>query len=324
MELLLIIDCMRSDCISRDITPNLIEIGKRGTLKEVYTVNNNTEPCLAAIFSGVHPLDSGLVGLGQKDTGKILERITPRELKSWRLISPAIVFRSFTKFTQGRYIEDFTWDRQSEKTVFHYMGVHDYKDDGRWRNFYEGFEPLPKEKTLVDMSKAFGFGRPWRKALGETNNAGYLKAKYKGALHLVDEWVGKVADSFDTIILTADHGELWGENGVVFRHQTLHDRMVKVPLVSNARIEADDQTEILYPKKEKEYIVNIENTWEAGIRIDKRGEYLIHYWNKIFDLPDWEGNPSLKPLLLGEKERFPNRKPALLEGQEISIGGRPR
>jgi len=157
--------------------------------------------------------------------------------------------------------------------------------------------------------------------LGETNNAGYLKAKYKGALNLVDEWVGKVADNFDSIIVTADHGELWGENGVVFRHQTLHDKMVKVPLISNARIEADDQTEILYPKKEKEYIVVSENTWQTGARIDKGREYLIHYWNKIFDLPDWDGNLSLKPLLLREKERFPNRKPALLEGQKISIGG---
>jgi len=321
MELLLIVDCMRSDCISRDITPNLVEIGRKGTLGEVYTVNNNTEPCLAAIFSGVHPLDSGLLGLGQKDTGRILEKTMPKGFKSWRLISPAVVFRRFTKFTQGRYIEDFARDKRDEKIIFHCMQSHDYKDDGRWRNFYEGFEPLPKERTLVDMSKAFGFGRPWRKALGETNNAGYLKAKYKGALNLVDEWVGKVADSFDTIIVTADHGELWGENGVVFRHQTLHDRMVKVPLISNVRIEADDQTEILYPKKEKEYIVSTELTWQSGIRIDKGGRCLIHYWNKIFDLPNWEGNPSLKPLLLREKERFPNRKPALLEGQKISIGG---
>jgi len=319
MELLLIVDCMRSDCISRDTTPNLIEIGKRGTLKEIYTVNNNTEPCLAAIFSGVHPLDSGLIGLGQKDTGKILERTMPKDLKNWRVISPAIAFRSFTKFTQGKYIGDFVRDKQSEKVIFHCMQVHDYRDDGRWKSFYEGFEPLPEERTLLDMSKVFGFGRPWEGALGKTNDAGYLKAKYKGALNLVDEWVGNIADKFSTIIVTADHGELWGESGVVFRHQTLHDRMIKVPLVSNARIEADDQTEILYPKKEKKYIVISENTWQTGARIDKGGEYLIHYWNKIFDLPNWEGDLSLKPLLLREKERFPNRKPVLLEGQSISV-----
>ena len=314
----MIIDSLRIDCISEEITPNLIELSKEGTLKTIYAVNNNTEPCLVAIFTGVHPLDSGLVGLGQRDAYRILSRIlTP---KDWVVYSSAILFEPFFKFKRCRYLKQINLDKLKRfkgLVIVHTMECHDYYcDDERWLDFYRGYEPIPEERTLVDLSKAFGWGKPWE-SIVKTNDAGELKARYLGALNKIDEWVDRIREIFDVIIVTADHGELWGENGVVFRHQTLHDLIVKVPLISNIEIDADDQTEILYPKKPKEYIVSTENTWQSGIRVDVDGKSLTHYWNKIYNLPNWVGDMDLKPFVLQEKKRFPKRLPTLIEGQDL-------
>ena len=122
----------------------------------------------------------------------------------------------------------------------------------------------------------------------------------------------------------------FGEKGIVFRHQDLYDFMVKVPFAINREIEPPklfDHTDILKiilgkELKERRYSYQVENTWQRSFRVTNReGNYLIYHdpANRVYDHPTWEGDGRLQPILEKELEKAPDRPPALIEGQDLSI-----
>jgi len=66
-----------------------------------------------------------------------------------------------------------------------------------------------------------------------------LKALYRGELHYVDHNVGRVLDALTEqgardetmIVLTADHGEAFGEHGRWGHHPYMYDELLRVPLI---------------------------------------------------------------------------------------------
>jgi len=325
--LLLIVDSLRYDAVSEEITPNMAQMYKYPCIAS----NNNTEPSLTTILTGKPPLEHGFLGNGQKDGKDILREHLPQ--RDWKLFSPAIVFRPYFDFIQGKHLEEVDFDLGKKPTIIHTMDVHDYNcPDAIAKRFYKGFESIPDEREWMhyDLSKAMGWGHPWEGCL-RTSDAGWLKAKYKGATHLVDKWVGELLKSHKgKIFITADHGEGWGERGIVFRHQGLWDELVYVPLMTNFQLpelKLYYHTDLLNliegkPVPYREWTYSVESTWQSGIRVTTAdSRYLIHTWNKVYKYPDYMGDMSLKPAVDNLLERFPDRRPALLEGQKISIGG---
>ena len=157
-----------------------------------------------------------------------------------------------------------------------------------------------------------------------------MKAYYKAAAYNVDKWVGELLERDETIIVTADHGEGFGEKGIVFRHQDLYDFMVRVPFAINREIEPPkifDHTDIRKiileePLGERRYSYQVENTWQRSFRVtDREKNYLIYHDSeyRVYDHPTWEGDKDLKPILAEELKKVPDRPPALIEGQDLSI-----
>lgn len=79
-----------------------------------------------------------------------------------------------------------------------------------------------------------------------------MRALYKDSIRQLDDWVGKLLDLVqgarlleDTlVVITSDHGENLGENGMLGHSFSLDDRLLRVPLVSAGpvRLTATDAT----------------------------------------------------------------------------------
>jgi len=327
---LIIVDCLRWDVASDpEIMPNL---NKKMNVYPIYTVANTTEPSLASILIGDYPHRHGFMGLGQKDSKEILRRKLPEEVKNWHMFSPAICFKPFTRFQKGKYYPEVELRSADETQIIHLMDMHDYKHRGEWRKFYDGYEELVDETEHMryNLPKEKGWGRPWETHAGDIDDAGKLKAYYKAAAYNVDKWIGKLLERDETIIVTADHGEGFGEKGIVFRHQDLYDFMVRVPFACNKDIalptlpDHTDICRIIEGKelRERRYSFQVENTWQRSFRVtDREGNYLIYHdpANRVYDHPTWEGDGRLQPILEKELEEAPDRPPALIEGQDLSI-----
>jgi len=328
---LIIVDCLRWDVASDpEIMPNL---NKKMNVYPIYTVANTTEPSLASILIGDYSHRHGFMGLGQKDSKEILRRKLPEEVKNWHMFSPAICFKPFTRFHKGKYYPEVELRSPDETQIIHLMDVHDYKHRGEWRKFYKGHEELVDETEHMryNLPKEKGWGRPWRTHAGNIDDAGKLKAYYKAAAHNVDKFISSLLDNDELVMVTADHGEGFGEKGIVFRHQDLYDFMVKVPFAINKEInlpKLPDHTDIHKimegeQLEERAYTFQVENTWQFSFRVtDIEGYHLIHRdpEYRVYDHPIWEGDKNLEPILAKELEKVPDRPPSLIEGQDLSIG----
>ena len=106
--------------------------------------------------------------------------------------------------------------------------------------------------------------------------------------------------------------------------------MVRVPFACNKDIalptlpDHTDICRIIEGKelRERRYSFQVENTWQRSFRVtDREGNYLIYHdpANRVYDHPTWEGDGRLQPILEKELEEAPDRPPALIEGQDLSI-----
>jgi arylsulfatase A-like enzyme len=67
-----------------------------------------------------------------------------------------------------------------------------------------------------------------------------MRKLYAGAIRLMDDWLGRLVESLERagvidetiIVVTSDHGENFGEGGLMGHQFSLDDRLIRVPLVA--------------------------------------------------------------------------------------------
>jgi arylsulfatase len=102
--------------------------------------------------------------------------------------------------------------------------------------------PDEKELPLQRGNSAPG-GIPAYQVLPNLRRVSEYRSRYAGEIFYADRWIGeiiaaaKTAGARDTIVLlTADHGESFGENGHYFKHtHTTTPEVARVPLIIRAR-----------------------------------------------------------------------------------------
>lgn len=123
------------------------------------------------------------------------------------------------------------WD-----THLPYVPLSEIPKEIQDRSYSNGDVPLA---TATEDIK----GSSWRENLlslsGDAETIGDMKRKYDAGVKRVDDNIGRIVkylrenEQYENtmIILTADHGESLGENGVFFDHHTLYDPCVHIPLI---------------------------------------------------------------------------------------------
>lgn len=116
----------------------------------------------------------------------------------------------------------------------HYMDVH-YPFQPPERFLRElGIEPLPKRR----VAELNGMMQENPEDLSEQDVEDLIEL-YDGEMRFTDHYIGKVVDELrerdvldeTIVVITADHGEAFGEHGRFGHHPYLYDELLRVPLI---------------------------------------------------------------------------------------------
>jgi arylsulfatase A-like enzyme len=139
-----------------------------------------------------------------------------------------LLFERVAEQTTGRAI---AWLKQPRQARFflwvHYQDPHGPYDPPEELLGEIPYQPLPGEPSLPLLDKHFGRGGiPAYQAIGEMRLPSEYRRRYAGEVLYADRWLGELLREVragegggDTIVLlTADHGESFGEEGFYFVH----------------------------------------------------------------------------------------------------------
>ena len=277
---LVVIDTLRQDRVGvygypRPLTPTLDRLAREGAFADGLAPSSWTRPSVATLFSGLHPLrhqvaiktdrfpDSvstlperlrvaGFSTLGISTNGHVaaawgFDRGFDELLATWRLglgrDTPAAAVNGAVADRLGRLRPPFF-------LYVHYLDPHQpYAPPAGWDG-----APLPANlRALSPLSEGPELPRGGPFTAARLREAADL---YDGEVRAVDAALGDLLlrlaerglDRDTLTVVLSDHGEEFGEHGGVGHGRTLHDEVVRVPLVFRAPGVVPEQGKIgLFP-----------------------------------------------------------------------------
>jgi arylsulfatase A-like enzyme len=117
---------------------------------------------------------------------------------------------------------------------------------------YEPPEPFEDFFGTIPAERWFDFEYRWREGTWTAAQRDQWLAMYDGAIRYMDEQVGAILDSLEArgvldntiVVVTSDHGEMWGERGLFGHANTVYDPVLHVPLIIQAPGKAPAGTRI--------------------------------------------------------------------------------
>ncbi len=110
---------------------------------------------------------------------------------------------------------------------------------------YNDLRPLERLKAAQEARLYLSLDAIWRTCLGVNEvpeeALDRMRHLYARSVRLMDDWLARVLEALedkgvldDTLVLvTSDHGENFGENGLLAHAFSVDDRLIRVPLVAN-------------------------------------------------------------------------------------------
>jgi arylsulfatase A-like enzyme len=109
---------------------------------------------------------------------------------------------------------------------------------------YNDLGPVGRLRAGIEARRHLTLGSIWRACVGEFDIPDHalerMRHLYAGSIRYMDDWLGRLLERLDAIdlldetvvILTSDHGENFGEGGLIAHALSLDDRLIHVPLVA--------------------------------------------------------------------------------------------
>ena len=246
----------------RDTSPNLDDLARSARVYErAFSTASKTTPAVASLLTGLYPYRHGVRALGQELAGEnetLAEKLSRLGYRSAAFVSSTVMIDRLSNLGQGFHHYDdaltaresnrLNFERTAEDTVIRvsawlekapsrfFLFVHlvdphgPYTAPDAYREQFvsETARILPSEKIprFQRLDSAVSF-------------EDYVDA-YDREVAYADWGLGVILDGlkdrglFDEalVIVTADHGESHGEQGVYFRHSpTLDEAVTRVPLI---------------------------------------------------------------------------------------------
>ena len=261
--LLVVVDGLRADRIRREpaedvLAPAVGELASGGTaFSNAYSASSWTRPSIASLFTGTWPpqhqvhteefsaqlppdlptLASTLANAGY-DTGGFSANMH---------LVPAFGlqkgFRTFhSQFQDGRELVEAARDwitRRAGEPYFAFVFLMDTHYPLKKRPEFSRSDGMAG--TVIDVNRFGARSRRRRKGIEEPTqeDIALLKARYDENVSYVDHLIGKLLEDLsvrnllrDTVVVvTADHGEAFGEHGDFFHGWNLYEELIRVPLV---------------------------------------------------------------------------------------------
>lgn len=223
------IDALRADHVGaygygRGTTPNIDALAKEGAVFEhAYTATPHTSYAVTSLMTGkyMRPLLLAGSGAGSDTFAKLLRTYGYRTAAFY---PPAVFFIDEERFTAFRETGldfeyrrvEFLGARERAAQVATYLAKRRDKRVFLWVHLFEPHEPYERhEKDFGDRDVD----------------------RYDGEIFEADAGVGAIVAEVRkdrpqaTIVVTADHGEEFGEHGGRYHGTTVYEEQVRVPLV---------------------------------------------------------------------------------------------
>ena len=269
---LLVLDALRLDHVNPEITPNLMRIAEQGVFfsnsKACNTSTLHSMPCILGADTTYDPEANIATVLNRHGVHTAIIHSNPmvhnfhmgfaeiidlkskklRMGKSWRKtlrrnLPPGVII-GMKRFRANVYSEDryLPYSRAGESLEYCLKWMGEHEDYFLWTHLMEPHIPYYPRETSLDMS------RHEMRALNdkfiETVHGNYTpteeeiwqaKTLYREEITEMDRDIGAFFDRFspdDLMVITADHGEEFGEHGQ-FSHHTnkFIPILVDVPLI---------------------------------------------------------------------------------------------
>jgi arylsulfatase A-like enzyme len=245
-------------------TPAIDALAQNGILFEKsYSASCYTNPAHLSIFTSVHPFVHGITDNAERLNRQLpslpfilreLGYTTQAVMSVWHLDnimtglkrgfdiydkpSEKIKIRP-DSMTTSAAIE--LMEKQQGRPFFlwlHYFNPHTpYEADGNYHKmYYKGDPESPAHHSMDNAVFPFGAAPPWAEGFRDLE---YFKKEYGAEITSTDVQIGRLMESMrkmqitdnTIVILTADHGENFGERGIYFDHWTMHNQDTHVPLI---------------------------------------------------------------------------------------------
>ncbi len=261
--ILIVVDALRPDRLtpygfSRDTSPNLAAVADQGVILTNYYVNGNwTRPSTASLLTGLVPAAHGV----ERDRDRLAdEYVTLAELLQQIGVPTGAVVGNGNAGSAFGLSRGF---RFYADTVEHWQGLpsaeqvvelavpfvrqHAAEPFFLMLFFVDPHDPYhappPYEDMFVsDLSVPLVRSPHWEAGRYSPEEVERMRATYDGAVRYTDATLGRFFDTLKamgiwdkaTIMVTADHGEAFGEHGVFLHSHHLYDEIVRAPLIVKA------------------------------------------------------------------------------------------
>ncbi|MEZ6021298.1 MAG: sulfatase [Planctomycetota bacterium] len=235
-------------------TPRLDGLAARGVrFDQAISVTSITNPSHAALFTGLHARDHGIVGnlaVLSERAETLAERFeaagyrtvaatSARHLMPWRS-GFGQGFQRFDAPSEGMYRDGEETIAAAKAMLADCAG----QDTFLWLHLFDAHAPY---KVHEEYMPKYYQGDPYDPSLPrleppaqaswdpEIRDLAYIQALYKGEVSYVDHLMDRFLDQNDrferdVMLFTADHGESLGEHYMFWGHAGLYTTTVRVPL----------------------------------------------------------------------------------------------
>jgi arylsulfatase A-like enzyme len=257
---LVVVDALRPDHLTpygyqRDTTPNLAALSEDGVLLTDFVVNGNwTRPSTASLLTGLLPAQHGVQGDADRLAAEF--KTLAELLETAQIPTGAVVGNgnAGSAFGLGRGFSFYA------DTVAHWDGLPTaeqvidlaipFVDEHKKAPFFLLLflvdphdpygAPAPYEDMFVQNKDTRLIRTPhWELGRYSVKERARMMATYDGAIRYSDAQLGRFIDhlkatgAYDrtTLIVTADHGEGFGEHGIYLHSHHLYEEIVRAPLI---------------------------------------------------------------------------------------------
>ncbi|MBN1346649.1 MAG: sulfatase [Phycisphaerae bacterium] len=248
---------------SRGASPNLDRLAQRSVVfDDVLSPSSWTLPVLASVMTGLYPHEHGAIYFRTPIRDGVVR--LPEILRQGGLSTAAIgqfpFHFDFYKFQVGFDLFAQKWSQTASKTTaqaLRYLSERAGREEGffLWVHYFEPHVPYEWQFDSAGFYEKGYRGKTLKvfdanlilklEAEGTPRADAELKRiidLYDGEIHCADKYLGWVLDELGRrklvdetmVIVMADHGEHFGEHGIVEHGNSLYEEAVRVPLVIHA------------------------------------------------------------------------------------------
>ena len=264
--LLIVVDTLRADHLGsygyeRSVSPEIDELASRGVrFERAYATAPWTQPSVASILTGLYPASHGadrLLRVLPASADTLAERLqqagyTTAAVVSHYLLGPRFGFdQGFETFVHGTAVDAGRFSTPGVSTRANELLGRLAREERPFFLFLHYFDPhyAYERHPHFGYAAAEGVGRLTGKQSVEELRAlepppdaaetAFVRDLYDEEIRFTDAGIGRVLDQLarlgladsTVVVLVSDHGEEFWERGWLGHTRTLHDELVRVPLI---------------------------------------------------------------------------------------------